>query len=82
MVVGVTLLAKPVAAEVRQAAEAKVFAPIKAAPTQPRLQAAKVGAPLAQTWSCYAGGRRPCGRCDSCQLRAKGFREAGVLDPA
>jgi 7-cyano-7-deazaguanine synthase len=44
--------------------------------------AAKVGAPLSATWSCYAGGTRPCGRCDSCQLRAKGFREAGVKDPA
>lgn len=44
--------------------------------------AAKVGAPLSLTWSCYAGGSRPCGTCDSCQLRAKGFREAGVKDPA
>ncbi len=44
--------------------------------------AAKVGAPLSLTWSCYAGGTRPCGRCDSCQLRAKGFREAGLEDPA
>jgi 7-cyano-7-deazaguanine synthase len=41
-----------------------------------------VGAPLSLTWSCYAGGFRPCGRCDSCQLRAKGFREAGAEDPA
>jgi 7-cyano-7-deazaguanine synthase len=35
------------------------------------------------THSCYdpiADGR-PCGRCDSCVLRAKGFREAGVVDP-
>jgi 7-cyano-7-deazaguanine synthase len=35
------------------------------------------------THSCYdpSADGRPCGRCDSCLLRAKGFREAGALDP-
>jgi 7-cyano-7-deazaguanine synthase len=36
------------------------------------------------THSCYAPGAsgQPCGRCDSCRLRAKGFADAGVADPA
>ena len=41
----------------------------------------KLGAPLEYTWSCYKGGETPCGSCDSCVLRAKGFAEAGVPDP-
>ena len=44
--------------------------------------AVAIGAPLERTWSCYEGGSSPCGSCDSCLLRAKGFAEAGVADPA
>lgn len=40
-----------------------------------------LGAPLEKTWSCYQGGEKACGRCDSCLLRLKGFEEAGARDP-
>jgi len=42
---------------------------------------AKLGVPFELTWSCYQGRAKACGVCDSCQLRLKGFREAGLEDP-
>jgi len=41
----------------------------------------RLGVPFEQTWSCYEGGDAPCGFCDACLLRAKGFSEAGVPEP-
>ncbi|MFH1835710.1 MAG: 7-cyano-7-deazaguanine synthase QueC [Methanobacteriota archaeon] len=41
----------------------------------------KLGVPFEHTWSCYRGGELACGTCDSCTLRKKGFKEAGVEDP-
>jgi len=41
----------------------------------------KIGAPIEKTWSCYIGGKKACGRCDSCILRLKGFKQAQVRDP-
>lgn len=45
--------------------------------------AVRLGVDLGLTLSCYgpAADGRPCGGCDACLLRAKGFREAGLLDP-
>jgi 7-cyano-7-deazaguanine synthase len=41
----------------------------------------ELSAPLGLTWSCYRGEERACGRCDSCALRLRAFREAGLEDP-
>jgi 7-cyano-7-deazaguanine synthase len=38
-------------------------------------------APLHLTWSCYVESAVACGKCDSCALRLRAFREAGVRDP-
>jgi len=45
-------------------------------------RAVEWGVPYASTISCYDPGSSgvPCGACDACQLRARGFREAGVED--
>jgi 7-cyano-7-deazaguanine synthase len=40
-----------------------------------------LSAPFRITWSCYQDSERACGRCESCALRLKGFREAGIEDP-
>ncbi len=46
-------------------------------------RAAELGVDLSQTNTCYDPDNRgqACGRCDSCTLRLKGFREAGISDP-
>lgn len=41
----------------------------------------ELDAPLHLTWSCYKESELACGNCDSCALRLRAFREAGVMDP-
>lgn len=42
---------------------------------------AKHGTPFAETWSCYKGGAKHCGRCGTCVERREAFHLAGVVDP-
>jgi len=41
----------------------------------------KLRAPLHLTHTCYVGEEEACGKCPSCLLRIKGFKEAGYIDP-
>jgi len=45
------------------------------------LKGIKLSAPLHLTWSCYKSNDKACGVCDSCILRLRGFKKAGIKDP-
>jgi len=66
----------------RPSAEIKIITPLihlrKAAIVA---KGVELGAPLELTWSCYSDENLACGKCDSCRLRLRGFKEAGVADP-
>ena len=44
-------------------------------------QGLRLDAPLDKTYSCYYGGDKACGQCDSCRIRLEAFREVGMEDP-
>jgi 7-cyano-7-deazaguanine synthase len=73
---------RAVAAGTRPGSGIEVVAPL-AAMTKAEIVrlGVKLGAPLDRTWSCYQSEDLACGRCDSCALRLRGFRLAGVKDP-
>ncbi|MBV9708770.1 MAG: 7-cyano-7-deazaguanine synthase QueC [Chloroflexi bacterium] len=41
----------------------------------------RLGVPFAETWSCYKGAEKHCGRCGTCVERKLAFQEALVVDP-
>lgn len=45
------------------------------------LKGQELGVPFQFSWSCYSSTDKACGVCDSCALRLRGFKEAGVQDP-
>lgn len=42
---------------------------------------AELGVRFEDTWSCYRGGARPCGRCPTCIERGRAFEAEGLIDP-
>ena len=59
----------------------RLWAPlVNATKTEIVREALRLGVPVATTWSCYQGGERPCGVCDSCRIRDAALREAGRAD--
>jgi len=63
--------------ETRIAIETPVIAMRKSEIVQRGIE---LGAPLHLTWSCYKESEVACGKCDSCALRLRAFREAGIPD--
>jgi len=60
----------------------KIYAPLlRKTKAQIIRMGLKLKVPYGRTWSCYRGGKRPCGVCDSCLLRRRGFEEVRVKDP-
>ena len=63
-------------------AEVKLYTPyVQGSKADIVRDGARHGTPFAETWSCYKGGARHCGRCGTCVDRREAFHLAGVVDP-
>ena len=72
------------AAAIQKKGRYKIHTPIiKMTKAQIIKTGSRLGVDYALTHSCYnpTQAGRPCGRCDSCRLRLKGFADAGLKDP-
>ena len=67
----------------REGHGAQLWAPlVQASKLKIVQEALRLGVPIGATWSCYSGGDRPCGVCDSCRIRDAALIEAGRPDLA
>ena len=63
-------------------AEVRLYTPfVNRSKTDIVTEGARHGTPFAETWSCYKGGEKHCGRCGTCVERREAFHLAGVEDP-
>ena len=62
--------------------EIKLYTPFVHVPkSEIAAEGARLGVPFEETWSCYKGGEKQCGRCGTCVERIEAFDLAGVTDP-
>lgn len=65
-----------------KATDIKIFTPVIG---MKKKEIVKLGltlhVPFQLSWSCYKNSDKACGTCDSCALRLRGFKEAGISDP-
>jgi 7-cyano-7-deazaguanine synthase len=65
-----------------KAGDIKIFTPVLLLKKRDIvLKGQELKVPWNLSWSCYRDSEKACGECDSCALRLRGFREAGVADP-
>ena len=63
----------------REGHAAQLWAPLVSwSKTRIVQEARRLGVPIERTWSCYEGGERPCGLCDSCRIRDAALLAAGA----
>ena len=71
-----------VIAEGTKAGDIKVLTPVISMKKKDIvLKGKELKVPFELSWSCYQSTTKACGKCDSCALRLRGFREAGMIDP-
>jgi 7-cyano-7-deazaguanine synthase len=73
---------KLIAAGTKDGKFIKIYTPLLKKPKRDIIRRGlKLKVPYELTWSCYKGGKRPCGVCDSCFFRKKAFSDIGIGDP-